>query len=539
MVLVLLLSGCRAGTDGSSSAVSFTDSAVVSDRDYLTLLYSASDTLNPYTAKTDTNRQLCKLLFEPLIKLDNEFNITYSLTQRAEVKGNTCTVTLKSKTFSDGTAVTAADVAYSFGLAKNSSTEYAHKLYAADSATASGSDTVVFRLQKSDPYFANLLDFPIIKKGSESRTDSDGVILPPIGSGRYVWDGSAEHLILNTKSVSGSCAVREIRLIDAPDSESLSHYVEVGAADMYYSDISDGRILRMSGKKININLNRLIYIGVNLADADLAQNELRQAISAGIDRKAICSDAYYNNAIAATGFYNPVWKAVKSVQNIEIQANQEITVENLEKIGYNSLDDSGVRKNGGKRLRLNLLVNKENVSRTVAARLVASQLSSCGISVRVVEKPYADYLADLQAGNFQLYLAETAVTPNMDLTNLIAEGGSAAFGIRKPAEDGKEDGKTDTSSNPKKDTVSDNKKDAADGENADTPASRSAAELLSGFYAGQNSITDIASVLQSEMPFIPICYRTGVLFCNDKIENVNQSSASDIYFSIESYTFRK
>ena len=61
-------------------------------------------------------------------------------------------------------------------------------------------------------------------------------------------------------------AIGEIRLINAPDSEAVGHYVEIGAADMYYSDISDGNILRMSGKKVNINLNHLIYIGVNLSN---------------------------------------------------------------------------------------------------------------------------------------------------------------------------------------------------------------------------------------------------------------------------------
>jgi len=67
--------------------------------------------------------------------------------------------------------------------------------------------------------------------------------------------------------------------------------------------------------------------------------------------------------------------------------------------------------------------------------------------------------------------------------------------------------------------------------------SAKAEEVLNGFYEGKNSITDLASVLQTEMPFIPVCYRTGVLFYNDNIENVNKSSASDIYFSIESYIY--
>jgi hypothetical protein len=59
--------------------------------------------------------------------------------------------------------------------------------------------------------------------------------------------------------------------------------------------------------------------------------------------------------------------------------------------------------------------------------------------------------------------------------------------------------------------------------------------VINGLYSGSNSIADVAAVLQSEMPFIPLCYKTGVLFYSDSIENVKNSSASDIYFSIESY----
>ena len=318
-------------------------------------------------------------------------------------------------------------------------------------------------------------------------------------------------------------AIGEIRLINAPDSEAVGHYVEIGAADMYYSDISDGNILRMSGKKVNINLNHLIYIGVNLSNEQLSLNALRQAISSGLDRKEICRDGYYNNALPANGFFNPAWEAVKSVQNINLQANKEITVENLEEIGYNKLDSEGVRTNSaGKKLKFELLVNKENRLRVSAAKIIASRLSEYGISVRVAEKSFADYTAALSSGNFQLYLAEVAITPNMDISSLVTEGGSAAYGI-KTADKNNADGKTE----PAADTS---------GNQQTEEKSLTAAELVNGFYAGTNTLADLASVLQTEMPVIPICYRTGVLFYNDKIENVNNSSCSDIYFSIDSYS---
>ena len=521
---LILLCGCRAKPDGtSSSAEPPTAVAAAGSRNYLTMLYSAADTFNPYTAATDINRQLCRLLYEPLLKTDNSYNISYSLAQSAEVKGKECTVALKSRYFSDGSALTADDVVYSFNLAKKSNTEYAYKLYEALSATVRDSKTVVIKLDRADPYFANTLDFPIIKKGSDTKTDSDGVTHPPIGCGRFKLNDSEDKLITNEHDPGKDRVIKEIRLINAPDSDAVGHYVEIGAADMYYSDISDGNILRMSGKKVNINLNHLIYIGANLSDEQLSLNALRQAISSGLDRKEICRDGYFNNALPANGFFNPAWEAVKSVQNINLQANKEITVENLEEIGYNKLDSEGVRTNSaGKKLKFELLVNKENRLRVSAAKIIASRLSEYGISVRVAEKSFADYTAALSSGNFQLYLAEVAITPNMDISSLVTEGGSAAYGI-KTANKNNADGKTE----PAADTS---------GNQQTEEKSLTAAELVNGFYAGTNTLADLASVLQTEMPVIPICYRTGVLFYNDKIENVNNSSCSDIYFSIDSYS---
>ena len=529
---LIFLSGCRAKPDGtSSSAEPPTAVAAAGSRNYLTMLYSAADTFNPYTAATDINRQLCRLLYEPLLKTDNSYNISYSLAQSAEVKGKECTVTLKSRYFSDGSALTADDVVYSFNLAKKSNTEYAYKLYEALSATARDSKTVIIKLDRADPYFANTLDFPIIKKGSDTRTDADGVTHPPIGCGRFKLNDSEDKLITNEHDPGKNRVIKEIRLINAPDSEAVGHYVEIGAADMYYSDISDGNILRMSGKKVNINLNHLIYIGANLSDEQLSLNALRQAISSGLDREEICRDGYFNNALPANGFFNPAWEAVKSVQNINLQANKEITVENLEEIGYNKLDSAGVRTNGaGKKLKFELLVNKENRLRVSAARIIAKRLFEYGISVNVAEKSFADYTAALSSGNFQLYLAEVAITPNMDISSLVTEGGSAAYGIKKPekkADEKKTDEKTEQTGS--------TESTASEAEQAEEQ-SLTAAELVSGFYAGTNTLADLSSVLQTEMPVIPLCYRTGVLFYNDKIENVNNSSCSDIYFSIDSYS---
>lgn len=513
LIIAISFAGCRSNTADTSSA-EITNAAAQAEKNSINVLYCASDSFNPYSAATKLNRELATLIFEPLVRLDNNFTPVYRLASSVTVEGARCTAVLRDAVFSDGSAVTAGDVVYSFNLAKGSATEYASQLYEAASATAADSKTVVFNLIKYDPYFVNVLDFPIIKSGSEKQTDADSVALPPTGCGRYSVGETRDKLLINDNFFGEKGSITTINLINAPDYESVSHYVEIGAADIYYSDISDGTLSRMSGNKTNINLNNIVYIGVNHTYGALSSPYMRYAISSALDRKKICAEAFYSNAVAATGFFNPVWKDVKSVQNIQTTADKEITVENLEKIGYNSLDSSGVRVGAGGRLSFTLLVNSENRTRVNAARLIAENLGAVGISVSVVERPYAEYAAALAAGDFQLYLAEVKITDNMDISNLVVPGGSTAYGIVLPAAEQSEDGSE-----------------------AEKPAGT--ADIINGFYGGTNTINDVAMILQTEMPIIPVCYRTGALFRNKGIGNAKGSSHDDVFYSIESFTIKK
>lgn len=527
IILTFSLCGCSNKGATANTQSDATKKANAKYGESLTLLYSASDTFNPYDAKTTVNRQICKLLYEPLVKTDNSFEPHNSLAANVKIQENVCTVKLKSVKFSDGTKLTADDVIYSFKLAKNTATAYKYKLYSVKKVVAKDENTLVFTLSQKDPYFANVLDFPIIKEKSDKAADSDSVKYPPIGAGRYKLNKDNTALVQNEHYHGEKGSIKNISLINAPDDESISHYVEIGATDIYYSDISDGQIFRMSGSKTAVNLNNLVYIGVNHNNDKLALNELRQALSTGIDRSKICKNAYYNNALAATGFFNPLWEETKSLQNIQITSNLQITVENLGKIGYNELDKDGVRRNKNDALRFSLLVNKENTMRVSAADLIASQLKESGIHITVVKVSYKEYLKRLKKGEFDLYLGEINITENMDLSQLVMSDGTAAYGI-KLIEKNETDQEDQT-----QETVSEETE-----QEKPTEELLTCANIIKGFYKGKNSIGDVAVTLQSDMPVIPVCYRTGVLFTNENIESIDATSESDIYFSIESYKFK-
>lgn len=251
---------------------------------------------------------------------------------------------------------------------------------------------------------------------------------------------------------------------------------------------------------------------------------MRYAISSALDRDAVCQTAYYNNAISATGFFNPYFKATQPVQTIENKPNSKITVENLAKIGYNNMNSNGFYANSsGNNPAFSLLVNSENSSRVAAANLIAAQCKSAGIQINVVECTYEQYVERLTSGNFQLYLGEIGVTYNMDFSQLVIPGGSAAYGVT--AQNGTvADGDTPTDEN--SDSV----------QNA-TPQTGACEQILAAYHAGSCGIADVAGTLLTEMPQIPVCYLNGVLFYDSDITGGVEASGSDIYLTFENYEF--
>lgn len=516
IILILCLCGCRELPATLSDVSDSTeDAAKENDNSTLNLLCCFGDSFNPYLSKTDLNRQLTSLLYDSLVKTDNNFNAVYTLAESVEVSGNVCAVTLRDAAFSDGGTVTADDVVYSYDLAKQSP-RYMHNFYEVVSVTMINSKTISFELTQHDPYFSNLLDFPILKSGSSGVTDADGKEVPPIGCGRYVLAEDALSLKQNENYYGKKGIITTVNLINSPDAASTSHYVEVGACDAYYTE-SDN-IVRMSGKKVDVNLNRFIYIGINTSYGSLATKEMRYAISSALERDTICRTAYYSKALPATGFFHPDFKPTAAVQTIENTPNTKITVENLSKIGYNNMNSNGFYANSaGNNPVFSLIVNSENASRVAAAKLIAQQCASAGIQINIVECTYEQYLERLTSGSFHLYLGEVRVGNNMDFTQLVTPGGSAAYGITAI-------------------TTPEEQQDAST-ESGDTPAQSGCESILASYHEGTCGISDVASTLLTEMPQIPICYINGAMFYSADIQNGVQASASDIYLNIENYEF--
>lgn len=530
-ITMAIMSGCSRNiiTNTSSEAETSSDSSETATTSVLTLPYCSNDVFNPYSAKTRVNQELSQLLYDPLIKLDENFNPVYVLAQSVVINGNHCAITIKNAAFSDGTSVTADDVIYSIKKAIESSTKYHNQLASVVSYNAISSSNVSIMLSKADPYFTNMLDFPIIKSHTDALKDENNLDLPPVGSGRYTIDLSQKVLNANPNHHNGAISIGQVKLLNAPDDEALKHDIEVGSISCYYSDLSDCAIPKMTGASTNVKLNNLVYMGVNMNNTILKSAEMRYALSAALDRTKIASQCYFTYANAATGPFSSAWKDAVGYQSIETVSNLNVAVANFTKMGYNNKDTAGFYSTGSnKHLTFSLLVNSNNSCRVSAAQQIKTQMAAAGVDINVVSVDWDSYIAALTAGSFDLYLGEIKIPNNMDLSELVTPGSSLAYGIVDPDKNATTTTST-TSGTTSSDTAS---------TSANVAKYSNTSEALVAFYKGETSLSDVISAFNAEMPVIPICHRSGVLIYSTAFNIGPSCTLSDVFYNIENCTFK-
>ena len=147
--MVLLLAACRGGDDTPSKTKEDTrkPAGVAADADII-LPYSREEGVNPFTGTSLMNEAIMPLIYDGLYTIDEHYEPSMSLAENITVNGTTLMLTMNSeRRFSDGSIISADDVVYSFERAK-ASTYYGSLLSGITEATAGGTSTVNFTLEK-------------------------------------------------------------------------------------------------------------------------------------------------------------------------------------------------------------------------------------------------------------------------------------------------------------------------------------------------------------------------------------------------------
>ena len=373
------------------------------------LVYYPKRSMNPTIATDYTNRMLFSLIYQGLFFVDSNNQAVPILCKNYKFSTDSRTFTfflMDDARFSDGTPVTVEDVMATYNAALKS-TYYSGRFVHVKQILISDEGGVSFKLSNPIADLPLLLDVPIVKA---SQVESEH----PLGSGPYVFENSLTGAQLR-RNRAWWCADQAQNLVVSADSiplisaESPTHirdqfeFSDVGVVctNPFSDSYADYRCDR---ELWDCDNGLFIYLGCNVAYSDVFSNDnLRANLTYAIDRKTLAADHYGEFAKVTTIACDPSspYYSPSLAQKYEYDPLRFI-----EALGKIKMPKEPVE----------LLVNKDDSIRLRAARDIAKMLTECGLETVTVEVETNKYLSNIRVGKYDLYLGQTRLSANMDLT---------------------------------------------------------------------------------------------------------------------------
>ena len=381
-----------------------------------TLAYHKDHTLDPITCGEGIQQDVASLLYEPLFCLDERFESTPLLCEGAQwdETGLVCTLYVRQGVlFSDGSELTAADVAATLRRAMESK-RYGYRLRkVADISYSNRNKTVTVTLMEKNSAFLSLLDIAVVKKGTENQ-------MIPVGTGPYLYvttEDGAQLIANNEWWQQKALPVDTIKLVHAKDEDTAIHLFTSGRAELLTLDpTTAGGAVSGAADETERPTTLMHYIGFNTVSGVFADAVARAAFSAGIPREVLVNAFLSDHAVASYFPISPL--SALYPDHLNGTYNAEKTLAAIAAAGYDT----------GESRELILLVNEEDTFRIDNAGYIAETLSVLDWQITVRVLPWTEYLVALEQGDFDLYYGQVRLCADWDITDLIGTEGTMNYG---------------------------------------------------------------------------------------------------------------
>ena len=384
----------------------------------ISLVYYPEKTMNPYASNDYTNRGLFSLIYQGLFQFDRNYQVEPVLCKEYSVSRDMRTYVfyLERATFSNGRAVTAEDVVASYQQAKASS-YYGGRFSHISSFSVTEDGGVQVKTSIPMENLPLLLDIPIVPA---EQVEAD----IPLGSGPYMLDANGMNPVLRrtnwwsdaaTSITAPAITLYQVKASNQALSQIADYFKFDGldlvcvnpCADPYADYMCDYELWSMEN-------GNFLYLACS-ADSSLTKTELRKALTYAIDRNELATSYYRNFGLPASLPASPRFPYYN-------QALANNYAYNPEKFAQ-AVEDAGMVNR-----EITLLVNSQDSLRTQVAQAIADMLEAGGLKVIISKKSGSSYTYALRNRNYDLYLGQTKLSPNMDLSNFFSNYGSLNYG---------------------------------------------------------------------------------------------------------------
>lgn len=416
LCLALLLSACNE-PEGEPAPTQTLRPAVISQGermgDGFTLPCCPGAGFHPITGTNRLNLTLAPLVYRGLFLVDGQFQAQRDLCESYTVSedGLVWTFHLTHAVFSDGSPLTAQEVVASLQAAHKSD-RYRGRLQDVERVAAEG-NTVVVTLSRPRGTMPLLLDIPIVKEGEDPQR--------PYGTGPYaVMEREEGFVLVARQGAQVPLAEIPLRMVEAGD--DLVYAFDAQEISLVDTDLTGTNALGYSGRleTTDYPTTTLLYIGCNLTSGPCRDQQVRQAVALALDREEMVRTALAGHAVVSALPVHPMAPGYDAALAGQWGLDQERAVALLAEGGWTRNEAGGLERQR-EPLALRLIVNQDNAFKTAVAEEVAAFLEKLGCQVTLDKLSWEEFTADLGKGRFDLFLGETALTPDFDLEPLLGQ----------------------------------------------------------------------------------------------------------------------
>jgi peptide/nickel transport system substrate-binding protein len=310
LVAASLLAACGSGNTDSNDAPASTSGV-----DTLVIANPVKvDTLDPQVSSVNESIWLDQTLYSRLVQADPDGNkIVPDLATTWDVApdGLTYTFHLRDAKFSDGSPITAADVAWSINRAKAYKGGWGFLITAATSITASDDKTVVIKLsQPHAPLLADLAMYAFSALPQKLvEAQGDAFFTKPVSSGPFMVTSYAPESEVDLKANPNYYGTKpkisnvKVKIITNDNTRVLS--LQSGDVDVIENPPGNLTAQIKANPKLNVDLfpsTRVDFIQMSGKNQYFKNPKVRQAVRYALDLDAMNKLAYQGSATVATSF---------------------------------------------------------------------------------------------------------------------------------------------------------------------------------------------------------------------------------------------
>lgn len=384
------------------------------------------DTLNPLSSWMAVSYELLLLIYDPLLRYDENLEKVASLAENWEVSDDQLTWTFNLRDdvkWHDGQPFTSADVKFSYELFTEQEA-YMYATYNEGIVDISCPDDYTVVMSTEEPK-ANMLmnTSPIVPKHIwEALEDPYNYENEhPIGTGPFLYDSTGEGFIKLTKNpdyfeeIPGN--IENIVFVLYENADTAAQALLLGEIDGT-SNLSASQIDQMEAEEgvelILAEIPGFSYVALNIWPESegvyfpplLKDKVVRYAIDKCVNREKIISMIYGDAGKVGTTIVNPGDKYHYEPVEGELRTFDPAQAgAMLEAAGYKDSDGDGIREAAdGAKLSFELISIADNTPEVKTAQMIASDCATAGIEIRLVTMDSGALVDLMYTGEYDMYI---------------------------------------------------------------------------------------------------------------------------------------